>query len=175
MAIIEGIDFYGSDVASGTVNSAILCGQECVARGDQCGAFTFNSSERARKGPNCFQKDSRGFLDGNQEAISGLMLSPSDPAPQPFSLGVIDPTSDLMIGVDIPGHDLSRRPHPSAKSVQACRLECLGDERCVAFTYVIERSHCWLKSSGEGAVNKVGMLSAYKHVRRFSPRIIPTE
>lgn len=169
MAVYAGLDFYGSDIASGTVQDAAMCAAECTAYGDQCRAFSFNTSEKAKTGPNCFLKSDRGQMDGNSEAISGLLLMPSDQDPEPFSIGVIDHVEAIMRGVDVPGNDLSQTPHPTATSLGSCRMACVGNGMCFAFTFIEAKSECWLKSSGDGAQYRGGMVSAYKYLRSFSP------
>ncbi|MEF2549227.1 PAN domain-containing protein [Aurantimonas sp. E1-2-R+4] len=171
IAIYDGLDFYGSDIASGTVADAGSCAAECVAQAEQCRAFTYNTSERARKGPNCFLKSNRGsFQDANKEAISGLMFRESESRPGSFSISAIDPIADIMKDVDIPGNDLRKS---QAGNLHACRIDCLQDNQCRAFTFVAARSACWLKSSGNGAIYRDGMTSAYKRHMTFKPdRII---
>ena len=172
IAVYQGLDFYGSDMSSITVGSAGSCARECLEKGGLCRAFTYNTSERAKTGPNCFLKSDMGSLqDTNQEAISGILLPPSAPDPQPFSISAIDPTTDLLKGVDIPGSDLGRS---NARNLNACRMDCLQNNQCRAFTFVVSKDQCWLKRSGEGAVYRAGMVSAYKRYRRINADEIVT-
>ncbi|MDY8108050.1 PAN domain-containing protein [Fulvimarina sp. 2208YS6-2-32] len=166
IAVYEGVDFYGADVSFTNAQSAGSCARECLESEDkQCRAFTYNTSESAKDGPNCFLKSGMGsILDSNQEAVSGYLLRPSVPDPKPFFVGAIDPITDLLQGVDIPGNDLERSP---AGNIQSCRMDCLRNDQCHAFTFVHALDQCWLKRSGEGAVFRDGMVSAYKKWKKI--------
>ena len=88
-------------------------------------------------------------------------------------IGAIDPTANLMEGVDIPGSDLMRS---NARHLGDCRIACVKLSACQAFTFVQRDSSCWLKSSGQGAMYRSGMISGYKHYEHVSPaQILPLE
>ncbi|MGO7960102.1 PAN domain-containing protein [Rhizobium leguminosarum] len=127
----------------------------------QCKAFTFNANPKIKRGPNCFLKSSAGRADGNSVAFSGRFLSgaESDPsAPDPW-----DDRPDLL------GGDLSRRPERAAKTPLDCRLACIDEKRCVAFTHVKPKKECWLKGSIGTPMFGKGMVSGLKKLKTFAP------
>ena len=166
VAVYVGLDFYGGDVGSVRAPDLEACASQCAS--SNCRAFTFNADERARRGPNCFMKNGKSRPDGNSMAVSGVFLAPSEPDPEPLEVGVIDPRSGLLEDVDIPFKDLSKKP-AAAKTVQACRMSCVADGNCEAFTFVNAKKQCWLKSSVEGARPRAGMVSGAKTRTTFSP------
>ena len=169
VAIYTGLDLFGDDISSVRVEDAAACAKSCLAMEGQCKAFTFNTNPRLRKGPNCFLKSSAGRADGNSVAFSGRLLSGAEVDPSAFTMGVIDPQTALFDNVDLPGGDLSRRPHKSAKTPLACRLACVDEGRCIAFTYIKIKRECWLKGAiGAPAFGKE-MVSGLKKLETFSP------
>ncbi|WKL26331.1 PAN domain-containing protein [Sinorhizobium meliloti] len=169
IAIYTGLDLFGDDISSIRVDDAAACAKGCLLMNGQCKAFTFNTDPKVRKGPNCFLKASAGRADGNSVAFSGRFLSGADPDPPTFTLGTIDPQSALFNDVDLPGGDLSRYPHRSARTPLDCRLACVDEAQCVAFTYIKAKKECWLK----GAIGKPmfgrNMVSGLKTLETFSP------
>ncbi|MDX0491524.1 hypothetical protein GOC53_14765 [Sinorhizobium medicae] len=169
IAIYTGLDLFGDDISSIRVDDAAACAESCLLMNGQCKAFTFNTDPKIRKGPNCFLKASAGRADGNSVAFSGRLLSGADPDPPTFTLGTIDPQSALFNDVDLPGGDLSRYPHRSARTPLDCRLACVDEAQCVAFTYIKAKKECWLK----GAIGKPmfgrNMVSGLKTLETFSP------
>lgn len=171
MAVYAGLDFVGRDIASIATGDAALCAAEC--RGMRaCRAFTFNAKTRPGRGPNCFLKESQGQLDGNSVATSGLLLNQGDPDPQTMRFGAIDPQTNLYKDVDVPGFDLLRRPEPNSQTQFACRLACVNDGRCAAFTFVSKKKECWLKSAIGHSRTLAGAVTGYKAAATFAPRII---
>jgi hypothetical protein len=132
----------------------------------------FNANPAIKRGPNCFLKGSAGRADGNSVAFSGLFLGAAESDPEAITLGTIDPQTALYEDVDLPGGDLSRQPHRSAKTPIDCRLACIDDRRCVAFTYVKAKRHCWLKGSVGTPVYGRNMVSGVKKLETFSPQTI---
>ncbi|PTM96118.1 PAN domain-containing protein [Mycoplana dimorpha] len=169
IAIYTGLDLFGDDISSIRVDDAGACAKSCLLMDGQCKAFTFNTNPKIRKGPNCFLKASAGRADGNSVAFSGRFLSGAEPDPPTFTLGTIDPQSALFNDVDLPGGDLSRYPHRSARTPLDCRLACVDDRQCIAFTYIKAKKECWLK----GAIGKPmfgkNMVSGFKTLESFSP------
>jgi hypothetical protein len=171
MALYTGLDFAGEDLDSLAVRDAAACATSCLQM-KACKAFTFNVTTREGRGPNCFLKRERGQLDGNSAAISGEMLSRSDPAPAALTVGAIDPGSALHKDVDLVGSDLTRKPYSRAKTPRDCRLACVANDRCRAFTYVQSKRECWLKSgSGEPRL-AAGMTSGIKATTTFEPAMV---
>lgn len=169
IAVYTGLDLFGEDISSVRVFDAAACAKSCLEMNGQCKAFTFNTNPKVKKGPNCFLKSSEGRADGNSVAFSGRFLSGSESDPEPFSLGMIDPAKALFDDVDLPGGDLFRRPHTSAKTPLACRLACIDNNRCVAFTYVKPKKECWLKGTVGSPMFGKGLVTGIKRYETFSP------
>lgn len=175
LAIYQGLDFFGSDISALRTKDAASCAAECFKQPEQCRAFTYNADDRIVSGPNCFLKEQRGTSDGNIVAISGEFLRAADPKPHPFSMGVIDPNTALYENVDLPGGDLSSRPYASAKTAQQCRLGCVANSQCTAFTFVKRRAECWLKASVGAPRFMDGAVSGLKTYQSFEPTTISLE
>ena len=171
IAIYAGLDFFGEDVGSASVEDAPACAAKCFEMNGLCKAFTFNTVTRAGRGPNCFLKSGRGEIDGNSAAFSGELLSRSDRDPSSMTINVIDPRTDLYQDVDLPGMDLSRRPHPAATQFD-CRRACIAEDRCVAFTYLKPKKQCWLKGSVGTPKAMAGAVTGGKKVQTFTPSTI---
>jgi hypothetical protein len=167
IAIYTGLDLFGDDISSARVEDAGECAQRCLVMDGQCKAFTFNSNPKIKRGPNCFLKSNTGRADGNSVAFSGRFLSGAEADPLAITLGTIDPNSALFENVDLPGGDLSRRPHHSAKTPLDCRLACIDENQCVAFTYIKPRKECWLKGGVGTPMQGKGMVSGLKKYERF--------
>lgn len=168
MAVYTGLDLFGDDISSVRTNDAAQCAKSCLAMNGQCKAFTFNANPRVSRGPNCFLKASEGTADGNAVAVSGKFLSSADPDPQTFSMGTIDPKLALFKDVDLPGGDLSSRPSKKNGTAQQCRLACIADGRCIAFTYIKHKSECWLKGAIGAPIYGSGMVTGVKTMQTFT-------
>jgi hypothetical protein len=169
MALYSGLDFNGQDIESVRVGEASQCARRCFEIGSECKAFTYNADTRITRGPNCFLKTGSGAMDGNVMAISGLLLNRAEKDPAPFSMGIIDPREGMIEDIDLPGRDLSPRAHPTAKTGPQCRLACITNDQCQAFTFIKRKKECWLKSSVGEARYKPGMVSGGKKLATFSP------
>ncbi|WP_259667122.1 PAN domain-containing protein [Rhizobium lentis] len=169
IAVYTGLDLFGDDISSIRASDAAECAQSCLVMNGQCKAFTFNANPKITKGPNCFLKSSAGRADGNSVAFSGRFLSGADADPPTFALGTIDPQSALFHDVDFRGGDLSPRPHSTAKTPLDCRLACVDDNRCMAFSYNYSKKQCWLKGSIGAPMPSKGMVSGFKKFQSFSP------
>ncbi|MGR6467538.1 PAN domain-containing protein [Rhizobium sp. PAMB 3182] len=172
LAIYTGLDLFGDDIRSARVADAAECAGQCGALRGQCKAFTFNINPTIKRGPNCFLKSGYGRVDGNRVAFSGMLLSGSEPDPATFTVGTIDPQDALFDDVDLPGGDLSNRPLEKATTPLQCRLACIDNSSCIAFTYVRRKSECWLKGSVGNPKSRQGMISGVKTPRSFSPATI---
>lgn len=169
VAVYAGLDLFGDDISSVRVADAGECGKSCLVMNGQCKAFTFNANPKIKRGPNCFLKSSAGRADGNSVAFSGRFLSGVEADPPAMTLGTIDPATALYDDVDLPGGDLSRRPEQAAKTPLDCRLACIDEKRCVAFTYIKPKKECWLKGAiGSPSFGK-GMVSGIKKLLTYSP------
>ncbi|TBG28418.1 hypothetical protein ELG79_22155 [Rhizobium leguminosarum] len=169
VVIYTGLDLFGDDISSVRASDAAECALNCLIMNGQCKAFTFNTNPKIRKGPNCFLKSSAGRADGNSVAFSGRFLSGADADPPTFALGMIDPQSALFHDVDLRGGDLTSRPSDTAKTPLDCRLACVDDNRCMAFTYNYSKKQCWLKGSIGTPMPGKGMVSGVKKFQSFSP------
>lgn len=169
IAIYTGLDLFGDDLSSVRVASAGECAESCLLMDGQCRAFTFNINPNIKRGPNCFLKASAGRADGNSVAFSGRFLSAVESDPSPLTLATIDPQTALYEDIDLPGGDLSRHPAPSAKTPLACRLACIDEGRCVAFTYLKVKKECWLKGAVGNPRRGKGMVSGLKTYESFAP------
>lgn len=166
IALYLGLDFYGSDAGSFNVSDAGECAARCVEYLNTCRAFTFNTSPKAKSGPNCFIKSMQGQPDGNFYALSGLVIA-SEKAPS-FTIGVIDPERGLLEDADLPGGDLSQRPAAGISNATQCRLRCASDASCRAFTFIEANAQCWLKGRVPQARYAKGMVSGVKRIESFS-------
>lgn len=169
VAVFAGLDFFGADLLSQHTADIAGCARSCLAMDGRCRAFTFNANPRSLRGPNCFLKGDEGRRDGNAIAISGELLTSADPDPAPFTMGVIDPKTGIFDHVDLPGGDLSSHPHSRGQTAQQCRLACVADNRCVAFTFVRTKRECWLKGSVIAPRFEEGMVSGVKKIETFAP------
>jgi len=169
VAVFAGLDFFGADLLSRHAADIADCARSCLAMDGKCRAFTFNANPRSLRGPNCFLKGDEGRRDGNAVAISGELLTTADPDPAPFTMGVIDPKTGIFDHVDLPGGDLSSRPYSRGQTAQQCRLACVADKRCIAFTYVRAKTECWLKGSVISPRFEEGMVSGVKKMETFAP------
>lgn len=172
MALHAGLDFYGGDIDSMRTVDAAACARHCLATSGSCKAFTFNTNDRIVSGPNCFLKSEKGIADGNMVAISGELLTSADRDPASFVMGVIDPRESVFDDIDLPGGDLSRSPTRSARSKDQCRLACVEDDRCVAFTFVAPKRECWLKGTIGTPRYREGMVSGAKKLTTFDAATI---
>lgn len=169
IAIYTGLDLFGDDISAVRITEASECAKSCLAMNGQCKAFTFNGNPKIKRGPNCFLKSSAGRADGNSVALSGRFLSGAEADPGVLTLGTIDPTTALYDDIDLPGGDLSRRPERAAKTPLDCRLACIDEKRCVAFTYIKPKKECWLKGAIGTPMFGKGMVSGLKKLETFSP------
>jgi hypothetical protein len=169
IAIYNGLDLFGDDISSLRVDDAATCATSCLVMDGEFKAFTFNANLKIKKGPNCFLKSSTGRADGNSVAFSGRFLSAAEEDPSSVTLGTIDPQSALYDDIDLPGGDLSRRPERSARTPLDCRLACIDEARCVAFTYIKPKKECWLKGAIGTPILGKGMVSGLKRLEMFTP------
>ncbi|MBO0662189.1 hypothetical protein J1C48_06350 [Jiella sp. CQZ9-1] len=176
LALFIGLDFFGADIAASRASDAAACAGQCLAMAGSCRAFTYNTDQRITRGPNCFLKSKRGISDGNMVAISGELLTAADPDPAPFNTGVIDPVAGVLEDIDLPGGDLARAPDRQAQSRGQCRLDCVTQDRCVAFTFVKPKHECWLKGTVGTPRLRSGMVSGVKTITTFNvAKIIPLQ
>ncbi|NRQ18991.1 hypothetical protein BHMPCIPO_06258 [Ensifer sesbaniae] len=173
IAVYTGLDLFGDDLATKRTIDLAECARSCLEMNGTCKAFTFNANPKIVRGPNCFLKADEGRADGNAVAISGKFLASADPDPTSFSMGTIDPKKALFEDVDLPGGDIGVRPSISNATPLQCRLACIDNDRCVAFTYIKKKRECWMKGAVGTPLFKSGMISGVKTFQTFAPaRII---
>ena len=168
LAVYVGLDLYGADIHSLRSDDIGACALACTSVDHACRAFTFNI-EAASRFHDCYLKGPGATPDGNQVAITGLVLQPQDRNAPTFRVGTIDPVDGVMRDVDFPGGDMSSRPSGHA-SANACRLACVENESCQAFTFVESNRQCWLKSNPGRMRQARGMVSGVKQMQTFTPQ-----
>jgi hypothetical protein len=67
---------------------------------------------------------------------------------------------DLKNGIDYEGGDLYDRRHVS---LDECQALCAGDSGCVAFSYALSKSWCFLKSSLTAPRRSADIISGTKY------------
>ncbi|MBP1851987.1 PAN domain-containing protein [Rhizobium halophytocola] len=169
IAIYTGLDLFGDDIDARRVAEAGDCAQQCAIMRGQCKAFTFNVNPNIKRGPNCFLKSGYGRVDGNAVALSGMVLGGAQADPLPFTIGTIDPHEALFDDIDLPGGDLATGPERQATTPLQCRLACIDNKRCLAFTYVRARKECWLKGTTGTPRAQKGMVSGIKTPQSYTP------
>ncbi|WP_457588787.1 PAN/Apple domain-containing protein [Ensifer canadensis] len=169
IAIYTGLDLFGDDLTSKRTVDVAECARSCLEMNGACKAFTFNTNPKIVRGPNCFLKANEGRADGNSVAISGKFLASADPDPTAFGIGTIDPKKALFEDVDLPGGDLDIRASIANATPLQCRLACIDNDRCVAFTYIKKKRECWMKGAVGTPLFKSGMISGVKDFQTFSP------
>lgn len=145
LALYQGLDFYGQDISSAREADVVACAASCLSN-QQCLAFTFNANPTLTRGPNCFLKSGTDRLEGYADALSGVFLPPKMSTAPTFQIGVIDPTVDVLPRTDFLSGDLSAAPWPGVDTAGECRMACVDNERCVAFSFASGPKQCWLKS-----------------------------
>jgi hypothetical protein len=78
------------------------------------------------------------------------------------------PVDECEVKVDRNGSRLASTT-PSARTGPQCRLACITNDQCQAFTFIKRKKECWLKSSVGEARYKPGMVSGGKKLATFSP------
>jgi hypothetical protein len=145
-----GIDFNGDDLQSWLPDVSLsICADAC--RGSTgCKAFTFNTSKNA-----CFVKSGYGQPTANADAISAALEGAGNQLPR-LANGV---RLDIKPGIDYFGADLREQQRGS---LDECVALCLGEDRCVAFSYVEAKNWCSLKSTLPAPRRKAGVTSGTK-------------
>jgi len=144
LALYEGLDFYGQDISSEREADVVACAASCLGN-QQCIAFTFNANPTLTRGPNCFLKSGTDRLEGYADALSGVFLPPRISTAPTFEIGVIDPTVDVLPRTDFLGGDLQSSPWPGVDTPGECRMACVDNDQCVAFSFSSGPKQCWLK------------------------------
>ena len=167
LALYEGLDFYGQDIVSGREVDVVACAASCLGN-RQCLAFTFNANPSLTRGPNCFLKSGTDRLEGYADALSGVFLPPSMSTAPTYRIGVIDPTMDVSPRTDYVGGDLTNSPWPNADTPGECRMACVDNDQCVAFSFASGPKQCWLKGSLGQRRSSNNVTSGVKRWMTFS-------
>lgn len=168
LALYGGLDFYGSDLSSERTKDAVECASMCIYK-DQCKAFTFNANPGLTRGPNCFLKGGIERLEAYSDAMSGIFLFPEDGQAITYAIGAIDPTQDVLPHQGLNGHDFSTSPERNITSPGACRMACVDDTACRAFTYDARLKQCYLKDTVGTAFASNKLTSGIKRGATFAP------
>jgi hypothetical protein len=168
LALYGGLDFYGSDLSSPRTKDAVECASMCL-RETECLAFTFNANPRLTRGPNCFLKGGVERLEAYTDAMSGVFLGPESGEAITYSIGAIDPTQDVLPRKGLSGQDFVSSPERGITSPGACRMACVDDSACRAFTYDARVKQCFLKHSVGTAFASSKMTSGIKRGATFPP------
>jgi clan AA aspartic protease (TIGR02281 family) len=168
LAIYGGLDFYGNDIFKGRVSDSVACATSCIGN-RMCRAFTFNANPSIHTGPNCFLKADVGRVEAYSTAFSGKIVGPNEPEPTFYAFAAIDPTIDLLANRDLPGNDLSAYPYAPAKTLDNCRMACIDNSDCRAFSFAANVKQCWLKGQVGQSRSLKGVTSGIKHYVSISP------
>lgn len=167
LALYEGLDFYGQDIVSEREADVVACAASCLGN-QQCLAFTFNANPSLTRGPNCFLKSGTDRLEGYADALSGVFLPPNMSTAPTYRIGVIDPTTDVSPRTDYVGGDLTTSPWPNADTPGECRMACVDNDQCVAFSFASGPKQCWLKGSLGQRRTSTTVTSGVKRWMTFS-------
>lgn len=168
LALYGGLDFYGSDISSERTEDAVECASMCLYE-DRCLAFTYNANPRLTRGPNCFLKGGVERLEAYADAMSGVFLLPEDGDAITYSIGAIDPTQDVLPRQGLSGRDFNTSPERGIASPGACRMACVDDNACRAFTYDSRLKQCYLKHNVGTAFASTNLTSGIKRGATFPP------
>lgn len=168
LALYGGLDFYGADISSQRTEDAVECASMCLLE-DQCMAFTFNANPSLTRGPNCFLKGGVDRLEAYADAMSGLFLGPESGEALTYSIGAIDPTEDVLPRQGLSGRDFVSSPERGISSSGACRMACVDDDACRAFTYDSGLQQCHLKYTVGSTFSSSRLTSGIKRGATFEP------
>lgn len=168
VALYGGLDFYGHDISSQRTPDAVGCAVTCLMN-NQCQAFTYNANPSLTRGPNCFLKSNVDRLEAYRDAFSGVFL-PADGQPAAtYAIGAIDPTQDLLLRQGLTGEDFATSPERGIASPGDCRMACVDDNACQAFTYDSRRKQCFLKHDLGDVFEANQLTSGIKRGLAFDP------
>lgn len=168
IALYSGLDFYGNDISSERAEDAVLCATSCMTN-SQCVAFTFNANPNLTRGPNCFLKSGIDRLEAYEEAFSGVFLPAGNTPAVSYSIGAIDPTQDVLARQGLTGTDFGSSPERGIDSPGECRMACVDENACHAFTYDSRLKQCYLKHAAGTAFAGSQLTSGIKREASFDP------
>ena len=150
MALYTGLDLFGDDIQAERTIDAAECAKTCLSMNGVCKAFTFNTSSKITKGPNCFLKSKEGRADGNSVAISGRFLSSVEPDPQNFHN-----QHDRPHGIAVQGRRSTRRR--SYVSTGTDRWQCSTMSACMHRSGALRCFHLYQTEKGMLAQRRCGI------------------
>ncbi|ODT80954.1 MAG: hypothetical protein ABS76_14295 [Pelagibacterium sp. SCN 64-44] len=168
VALYGGLDFYGNDISSQRAADVVQCVSACMAN-SQCQAFTFNANPKLTRGPNCFLKSDVTRLEAYEDALSGVFLPAGNEDAATYSIGAIDPTRDVLSGKGLTGPDFLTSPERGISSPGACRMACVDDNACQAFTYDSRLQQCYLKGAAGVEFSMDRLTSGIKRGASYRP------
>jgi hypothetical protein len=168
IALYGGLDFYGNDLSSQRSEDAVQCAAACMSD-NQCAAFTFNANPSLKRGPNCFLKTDIDRLEAYTDALSGVFLPSGEQAAESYSVGAIDPTQDVLPRHGLTGTDFNSSPERGIASPGDCRMACVDNNACKAFTYDSRLKQCYLKRDVGTEFPSSRLTSGIKRGATFTP------
>lgn len=139
--VFEDADMPGGDFQTLRNTSLDQCKQTCASRAD-CQAFTQNMAKNV-----CFLKSGAGEPQRFAGAVSGRRVAGGGQAVAAAPKGKQSGGFTMYDDADLPGGDGSIIAQ-DAGSADACKLQCLFNDGCDAFTYNHKAKACLGKSRG---------------------------
>ncbi len=168
IVLYGGLDFYGNDRSSERTRDVVQCAAACMSD-DLCQAFTYNADPDLTRGPNCFLKTNVDRLEGYANALSGVFLPAGNEPAATYSIGAIDPTRDVLPRQGLSGKDFSSSPERGIDSPGECRMACVDNTACRAFTYDSRLKQCYLKHAVGKQFSSSRLTSGIKRGASFKP------
>lgn len=168
IALYGGLDFYGNDISSERAADAVECAAACMNE-SQCRAFTFNANPKLTHGPNCFLKSDIDRLEAYADAFSGAFLPRGGDPAATYAIGAIDPTQDVLAHQGLSGDDFESSPELGISSPGECRMACVDNNACKAFTYDSRMKQCYLKTAAGKSFTSARLTSGIKRGASFAP------
>jgi hypothetical protein len=108
-------------------------------------------------------------LEAYSTAISGVLFNSPNETAKTYEMDAIDPTKDLLLDRDLLGKNLSNFPYAPAASLDNCRMACIDNNQCEAFTFVSVSKQCWLKRFSGDVQALDGAISGRKRHMSIAP------
>lgn len=138
------------------------CMERCLEE-DRCKAWTFVAASRAGAKARCWLKSGVGNRVKRAGIVSGEVTRVPAGAPVQQSASAGKPSSSMEVNTNRPGRDY-RSVTMSSPRPDLCMETCLGEARCMAWTFVPPgrqgaQAKCWLKSGVPRSTRSPGMAS----------------
>ena len=165
LALYDGVDFYGGDVAQRSAANLTDCAQLC-ADDNRCRYFTYVSRSNS-----CILKDLYEFATAFDGATAGQYAIAQRPGDAPS----ITLNWEIGVGQDYFGNDFNAF---RASSFDDCLRTCGRNSSCNAFSFaprIARKDNCWLKSSAGLASSSADLLRKNVHAgKRVSTIVTPS-